>query len=140
MPCRDDQRHLLLQQLFDLVLDDLLVEKLATGDAVDLGAQGGDPVFIFMLHARLAGHGATDQIVAQDEIGGRREIADGEKTEDEADGERRHPGLEGHVANLVAACQNDDVLLRAFAENPAFRRHQLTPERAAILRRPDGGD
>ena len=122
------KRKLLLHQLLDLLLHDLLVEELAAGDAIDLRAQRGDAVLVVMLHAGLACHGGADQVVAQDEIGGGGKVADGEHAgKAEADG--GHPGADGHVTDLVAACQDHDMPLRALSEDAVFRtlRHPFTP-------------
>lgn len=112
--------ELLPHQLLDLAFDDLLVEQLAAGDAVDLGAKGGDAVLVVVLHAGLARHGRADQVVAQHEIGGGGEVADREHA-GKAERDRRHPGADGHVTNLVAARQDHDMLLRAFSEDAVFR-------------------
>ena len=48
------QRRLPAQQIVELLLELLLVEQLAAGGAVDLGAQFGDAVFVGVLLLGLA--------------------------------------------------------------------------------------
>jgi hypothetical protein len=56
-------------QLPDPLLDLLLVEQLAAGEAVDLTAKLGDPVFVGVLHLGLPRDQAGEQIIAEGEIG-----------------------------------------------------------------------
>src|SRR5690606_19779639 len=69
------QLRLALQKLAHLALHELLVEQLAAGDAVDLRAQGGNPIFIGLLHPRLPRNRGADQVVAQDEVGGGEQVS-----------------------------------------------------------------
>ena len=67
------QRGLAPHDLVELLVELFLIEQLAAGGAVDLGAQFGDAVFIGVLHLRLAGDQAGQNVVAKREIGrGRR--------------------------------------------------------------------
>lgn len=69
-----------------------------------------------MLHARLTGDCRADQVIANDEIGGGAEISDHRHAR-EAEGEGDHPGAQRQMPDLVAARQNQNVLLGAFAKD-----------------------
>ena len=113
MACR--QLRLPVQQLADLVLHQLLVEQLAAGDAVDLGAQRRDAILVGLLHARLARRAGADQVVAQDEVGGGEQVADGDREQRRA-GEGGEPRPDGEMPDLVAARDDDRVRLFTPAE------------------------
>ena len=66
------QRGLAAHDLVELLVELFLIEQLAAGGAVDLGAQFGDPVFIGVLHLRLTGDQPGENVVAEREIGRRR--------------------------------------------------------------------
>ena len=63
------QRGLPPHDLLELLLELLLVQQLPAGDAVDLGAQLGDAVFIGELLVLLAGDQARQHVVVEGEIG-----------------------------------------------------------------------
>ncbi len=76
MSGKDDERRgallqhaLLAHDLFELLLELLLIEQLARGDAVDLGAQFGDAVLVGELHLGLAGDQPLQHVVVEGEIG-----------------------------------------------------------------------
>ena len=67
------QRGLAAHDLVELLVELFLIEQLAAGGAVDLGAQFGDAVFIGVLHLGLTGDQPGQDVVAEREIGrGRR--------------------------------------------------------------------
>ena len=63
------QRRLAAHQVVKLLLELLLVEQLATGGAVDAGAQFGDAVFVGVLLFGLPRDQTSEKIVAESEIG-----------------------------------------------------------------------
>ena len=65
------QRGLAAHDLVELLVELFLIEQLAAGGAVDLGAQFGDAIFIGVLHLRLTGDQAGQHVVAKGEIGRR---------------------------------------------------------------------
>ena len=70
---RGFQRGLAAHDLVELLVELFLVEQLAAGGAIDLGAQFGDAVFIGVLHLGLARDQPRQDVVAKREIGrGRR--------------------------------------------------------------------
>jgi hypothetical protein len=109
------QRHLLLHELVHLVFHQLLVEQLTRGDPIDLRAKGRNAIFIIMLHAGLPRHGGADQVVAKNEVGGCKQIADHENA-GKAEAEGCHPRLYGYVPDLVATGENENMFLRTLAE------------------------
>ena len=109
------QLRLARQQLAHLALHQLLVEQLAAGDAVDLGAQRGNAVLVGLLHARLAGRRGAEQVVAQHQVAGRQEVADGHRRERRA-GQGGDPRADREMPDLVAARDDDRVRLPAPAE------------------------
>ena len=102
---------------------------------IDLGTQCRDPVFVFVLHPGLTGHRAADQIVAKDQVGGGAEVAD-RHDPGKAKGKRGHPGSDRHVADLVAARQDDDMLLPPLPEDLicCLARHRRLPFRLGRFR------
>ena len=58
------------QNLFELLLVLLLVDQLATGDAVDAAAQLGDAVLVAELHLGLPGDEAREHVLAEGKVGG----------------------------------------------------------------------
>ena len=107
--------RLAVQEFGDLLLHQLLVEQLAAGDAVDLGAQRRNAVLVGLLDARLASRARADQVVAQDEVGGGKKVADGNREQRRA-GERGDPRPNGEVPDVVAARNDDRVRLFTPAE------------------------
>ena len=59
------------QDLLELLLVLLLVEKLAAGDAVDLCAQLGDAILVAELHVGLPRDESRQHVLAEGEVGGR---------------------------------------------------------------------
>ena len=113
------QLRLAFEQFADLGFHQLLVEHLATGDAVDLCAQCRYPVFISLLQARLACRSSADQIVPQHQIGRGEKVADGDRCQGRAE-ERCKPWADGEVTDLVAARNDDGVRLAASSENSSL--------------------
>ena len=83
----------------------LLIEQLAAGDPVDLGAQLGDAVFVAELHLRLPGYEPGQDVLPEGEIGGRgdgphrhdHQRSDHHPESDRSDAERP-PGVHEDVA------------------------------------------
>ena len=113
MPCR--KLGLAIEQLGDLVLHQLLIEKLAAGDAIDLCAQRRDAVLVGLLDARLARRRGADQVVAQDEIGGGKQITDGNRQKRRAT-KCNQPRPDREMPDRVAMRDDDGVGLFAPAE------------------------
>ena len=67
------QGGLTTQNLFELLLVLLLVDQLATGDAVDAAAQLGDAVLVAELHLGLPGDEAREHVLAEGKVGGGRD-------------------------------------------------------------------
>ena len=109
------QLGLAVEQLGDLLFHQLLVEQLAAGDAVDLRPQRRDAVFIGLLDARLARRAGADQIVAQNEIGGGEQIADGDRQQRRA-AKCGKPRPDGEMPDIVAMRDDDGVWLFTPAE------------------------
>ena len=109
------QRQLLLHQLFNLFFHNLLVKKLAAGDAVNLRAKSRDAVFVIVLHARLTGHGGTDQVVAQHQVGRREQVTDCHSGHCRTH-ERSHPRANREVPDLVTPGDDDCMRFLASAE------------------------
>ena len=65
------EHRLPAQNLLELLLVLLLVEKLAAGDAVDLCAQLGDAILVAELHVGLPGDQSGQHVVAEGEVGRR---------------------------------------------------------------------
>ncbi len=126
MPRREGK--LLFKEFFDLFLNDLLVEKLAAGDAVDLGAKSRNPVLVVVLHACLPCHGGADEIVAQNQIGGGEKVTDREDAE-ERQCQRRHPRADRHMPDPVATGEDQNVFWGTFPEDAVLRKnsHQMPP-------------
>ncbi len=108
---------------------DLLVEKLARGDAVDLRTQRRDPVFIFMLDTRLPGNRCAQKVVAQDQIGRRAEISHCQ-CRGHRNAQSRHPRLDRQMPNLVARCQDEHWCFATFGKDAfsGFTAHEATPK------------
>ena len=124
------QRKLVLagEKFRNLALDGLLIEKLTACDAVHLRAQRGDAVLVGLLHARLSRRGGADQIVAQDQVRGCKQVADRNGRQSRAD-QRRHPRTNGKVTDFIAARDDDRMGLLAVAENRCLPKvfHGLPP-------------
>ena len=71
--CARLQHRLAAHDLFELLIELLLVEELAAGQAVDLRAQLGNAILVGVLHVRLAGDQPGQEIVAEGKIGGGRD-------------------------------------------------------------------
>ena len=70
------QRRLPAENLVELLLVLLLVQQLATGDAIDLGAQLGDAILVAELHVRLPRDQSREHVLAKGEVGGGRDAPD----------------------------------------------------------------
>ena len=82
-----------------------LVEQLAAGGAIDLGAQFGNPVFIGVLHVGLAGDQAGEDVVAKREIGrGRRRphAEHDDRADDDPERHRAKPDLLAGMDQCIA--------------------------------------
>ena len=90
---RDSERGLAPHDLVELLVELFLVEQLAAGGAVDLGAQFRDAVFIGVLHFGLTGDQPGQDVVAKREIGGGRCRPHAEQ-HDRADNDPEHDGAE----------------------------------------------
>ncbi len=86
-----------LQQCVEFLLELLLVEQLAAGDAVDLRAQLGDAVFVGELHLRLAGDEAGEHVVVEGEIGSGHDRPDAHDHQ-RADHDPEQHGTDAHLA------------------------------------------
>ncbi len=101
----DFERRLAAQQILELLLKLLLVEKLAAGGAIDPGAQFGDAVLVGVLLVGLTRHQAPEEIVAEGEIGRGRhrpprhddDAADGDPERD-----RPKPDLPSGMGDRIA--------------------------------------
>ena len=110
------QRGLAAHDLVELLVELFLIEQLAAGGAIDLGAQFGDPVFVGVLHLRLAGDQPGQNVVAEGEIGRGRRRPHAEH------GHRADHDPERHRAEadlLAGMDQGIAVLLRALPGPPA---------------------
>ena len=107
---------LAVEEFGDFLLHQLLVEQLAAGDAVDLGAQRRNAILIGLLHACLPRRGGADEIVAQHEVGRRQQIAYGNRRQRRAY-ERGKPGAYGEMPYLIAPGDDDRVGFSASAED-----------------------
>ena len=65
-------RRLPAENLVELLLVLLLVQQLASGDAIDLGAQLGDAILVAGLHVRLPHDQSREHVLAEGEVGGGR--------------------------------------------------------------------
>ena len=110
------QLRLALEQLSDLGLHQLLVQHLSVGDAVDLGAQCRDAVFVGLLQTRLAGRSSADEVVPEDKVGCGEQVAYRDGGEGGAE-KGRQPGSDREVTDLIAARNDDRVGLSAFSED-----------------------
>ena len=104
------QRGLAAHDLVELLVELFLVEQLAAGGAVDLGAQLGDAVFIGVLHLGLARDQPGQDIVAEGEIGrgrGRPHAEHGHGADHDPEHDRTEPhllaGMDEGVAVLRVA-------------------------------------
>ena len=124
------ERRLLADEVRELGLEGLLVEKLAAGQAVDLGPQGRDPVLVGLLLPGGAGERGGEKVVAEDEVAGRQDVEAGE--DDAGEGERGgDPRPDGESANIVAAGDDDPVggLTAGGAQALTSSRHTHSPVR-----------
>ena len=87
------ERGLAAHDLVELLVELFLIEQLAAGGAVDLGAQLRDAVFIGVLHLGLTGDQPGQDVVAKREIGGGRRRPHAEQ-HDRADNDPEHDGAE----------------------------------------------
>ena len=90
---RDFERGLAAHDLVELLVELFLIEQLAAGGAVDLGAQLRDAVFIGVLHLGLTGDQPGQDVVAKREIGGGRRRPHAEQ-HDRADNDPEHDRAE----------------------------------------------
>ncbi len=99
------QRRLAAHQVVKLLLELLLVEQLAAGGAVDAGAQFGDAVLVGVLLLGLPRDQASEEIVAESEIGRGRDRPAGHD-DDGADKDpkrdRSEPDLPSRMGDGVA--------------------------------------
>ena len=98
------QRRLLAHDLIELLLELLLVEQLAAGDAVDLRAQFGDAVFIGELHFGLACNEPLEHVVVEREIGAGHDRPAGhdhEAADHDPEGDRAEPDLAAGMGQRV---------------------------------------
>ena len=84
------QRRLAPHQFIEFLLELFLIEQLAAGGAVDLGAQFGDAIFVTELLLRLPCNQRAQHIVTERKIGGGRNRPSGH----DHDGADRDP--KGH--------------------------------------------
>ena len=87
------ERGLAAHDLVELLVELFLIEQLAAGGAVDLGAQLRDAVFIGVLHLGLTGDQPGQDVVAKREIGGGRRRPHAEQ-HDRADNDPEHDRAE----------------------------------------------
>ena len=73
------ERRLTAGEALHFGLDRFLIEKLAAGQPVDVGAERGDAIFIGVLHPRLARDRCREKVVAENEIAGGGEIERAER-------------------------------------------------------------
>ena len=123
------QRGLAAHDLVEFLVELFLIEQLAAGGAVDLRAQFGDAVFIGVLHLRLTGDQAGQDVVAEREIGrgcrrphaehGHRADHDPERHRAEAD---LLAGVDQRIAVLLLGCgrHRRAARHRAARGNPAM--------------------
>ncbi len=97
------------QQVVHLALERGLVEQLAAGDAIELGARLGEAVFVGVLHLGGVGEIGADHLVMESDIGGRGAGPDERKREQ---GDRRpdEDGAERDSAHAVAARDGDKIM------------------------------
>ncbi len=81
--------------------------------------QRSDAVLVVMLHAGLTGDRCADQVVADDEVGCCAEVSDRQQG-GKADGQGDHPGADRHVTDILAACENQDMIACPFSKNLVF--------------------
>ena len=114
---RDSKADLPAQNLIELLLVLLLVEQLAAGDPVDLGAQLGDAILVAELHFRLPGDEPGQHVLAEGEIGGGGDGPhrhDHQRADHHPEGDRSEPELPPGV--------DEDV-----ARSPATRSRERQP-------------
>ena len=104
------QRGLAPHDLVELLVELFLIEQLAAGGAVDLGAQFGDAVFIGVLHLGLTGDQPGQDVVAKREIGGGRRRPHAEHddgADDDPEHHRAEPDLLAGMDDGVAVTVED---------------------------------
>ena len=102
------QRGLPAHDLVELLLELLLVEQLAAGHAIDLGAQLGDAVLVGELHVGLARDQPRQHVVAEGEIGGGGERParhDHERADHDPEGDRAEPDLAAGMEQRVVGAR-----------------------------------
>ncbi len=92
------ERGLPTHDLFELLVELFLIKQLAAGRAIDLGAKLRDPVFIGVLHFRLAGDQPRQHVVTKCKIGGGRRRPHSERR----DGANHDPENHRPEADLLA--------------------------------------
>ena len=122
------QRGLAPHDLVELLVELLLVEQLAAGGAIDLGAQFGDAVFIGVLHLGLAGDQPGQDVVAKREIGGGRRRPHAEH-DDGADHDPEHDRPE---PDLLAG-MDDGIAVAARAAAAAACGDRPPGRRPAVI-------
>ncbi len=90
------ERGLAAHDLVELLVELFLIEQLAAGGAIDLGAQLGDAVFVGVLHFGLTGDQPGQDVVAKREIGGGRRRPHAEQ-DDGADDDPEHHGADSDL-------------------------------------------
>ena len=124
------ERGLTAEQAVHLGVEGLLVEELAAGQPVDVGAERRNPVLVGLLHPALAGDGRGKQVVAEDEVARRGEIEDGEEDTDDRNAARK-PGPDRKRADVLSASDDDAVRRLAAGERTklagAGNRHTPSP-------------
>ena len=116
------QRGLAPHDLVELLVELLLIEQLAAGGAVDLGAQFGDAVFIGVLHLGLTGDQPGQDVVAEREIGrgrGRPHAEHGHRADHDPEHDRPEPdllaGVDEGIAVLPVGCGRRGMACRRAA-------------------------
>ncbi len=100
------QRGLPTHDLVEFLVELFLIEQLAAGGAIDLGAQFRDSVFVGVLHLRLAGDQPGQNVVAEREIGRGRRRPHAEHrhgTDHDPEHDRPEPDLLAGMDQRVAA-------------------------------------
>src|SRR5690606_21606864 len=120
-----------------LLLDRAAVEQAAAGEPVDLRSQAGDPIFVIELKLRLALGRGADQVIPQDQIGGRSDVADRKEQSDT--GRQTHdPGRDGEGTDPIPSGDDDPARLAALSERLGFSgpivRHRHPIPSVRVLR------
>ena len=125
------QRGLAAHDLVELLVELLLVEQLAAGGAIDLGAQFGDAVFIGVLHLGLAGDQPGQNVVAEREIGrgrGRPHAEHGHRADHDPERHRAEP-------DLLAGVDDGVAVLRCLAAAAGMARRRAAGGCPAVVMR-----